>query len=324
MEPFVETLKNKDTGFCIEDETQELDQAEFLVIGCKPSGRAIVLKPDTGMCLLDNTSTFATLSLPLRALFEEEVGSRYDTHKDEDWVRSLQLRFSRVIDRRISRVQEFIDQNLPRFPKEDAEISNLRYEAEETLNELRRSWLICGFTCANCELKCLHPHGHPGTHECFSDHRCHKSCDFLAAHESEELPQCSFRAGHAKIGLGFSHACNQSSHRCGKQCTLSGKRNCQEVCALKIGHEGTEHFCSSRAHYCGAKCSVQDVATPNGTYSCPNLCVIPCEDGEHDVHQCENKGACPLSCPIPLCRDRCQSTDHFHSLHAPSEHHFCG
>ncbi|PKY47221.1 hypothetical protein RhiirA4_462349, partial [Rhizophagus irregularis] len=42
----------------------------------------------------------------------------------------------------------------------------------------------------------------------------------------------------------------------------------------------------------------------------------------HESHSCENK-TCPIQCPIPNCKERCQSDDHFHAFTDLIVYHFC-
>ncbi|PKY60333.1 hypothetical protein RhiirA4_483921, partial [Rhizophagus irregularis] len=69
-------------------------------------------------------------------------------------------------------------------------------------------------------------------------------------------------------------------------------------------------------------CSLSKHIT-KGDYHCPNKCIKSYEE-EHDLHCCENIG-CPIQCPIPNCKERCQSDDHFHAFSDLQQvNHFCG
>ncbi|CAG8491773.1 7035_t:CDS:10 [Funneliformis caledonium] len=125
---------------------------------------------------------------------------------------------------------------------------------------------------------------------------------------------CGHKAGHEG-----KHACNKANHLCGKRCHLSEKRNCQKICAKKIGHEDDNHLCQSSRHNCGEPCSL-NTHTIKGSYQCSNKCIIP-HEVEHNIHKCENE-TCPIQCPIKDCQRRCQSNDHFHALSGVN--HFCG
>ncbi|PKY59605.1 hypothetical protein RhiirA4_550417 [Rhizophagus irregularis] len=98
-------------------------------------------------------------------------------------------------------------------------------------------------------------------------------------------------------------------------------RNCQKVCSKKIGHDDNEHLCQSKRHYCGKNCTLSSY-TQKGDYQCLNKCIISYEE-EHDLHLCENT-ICPIQCPIPNCKERCQSDDHFHAFSDLQVNHFCG
>ncbi|CAB4476805.1 unnamed protein product [Rhizophagus irregularis] len=102
---------------------------------------------------------------------------------------------------------------------------------------------------------------------------------------------------------------------------LIDKRNCQKVCSKKIGHDDNEHLCQSKRHYCGKNCTLSSY-TQKGDYQCLNKCIMSYEE-EHDLHLCENT-ICPIQCPIPNCKERCQSDDHFHAFSDLQVNHFCG
>ncbi|CAI2195110.1 11489_t:CDS:2, partial [Funneliformis geosporum] len=94
-----------------------------------------------------------------------------------------------------------------------------------------------------------------------------------------------------KVEHQGKHVCNKVKHSCGKPCDLVDKGNCLLACSLQ-----------------------------KSDYHCPNKCIIP-HDESHNLHCCENE-LCSIQCPIPNCRKKCQSNDHFHwDLQV---YHFCG
>jgi hypothetical protein len=203
---------------------------------------------------------------------------------------------------------------------------------DQKTSELTRLWTLCGLTCHQCGLKCVkncnyeenhdnrenYDHDHKENHDCLTDHKCHFPCHFTEAHNDNQAPECRHKAGHKG-----KHACSEIIHLCANKCDLFGKLNCQKVCSKEIGHDDGEHLCQlKRNHYCGKDCSLS-TNTSKGDYHCPNKCIIPYEE-KHDLHRCENK-ICPIQCPIPSCKERCQSDDHFHARSDSQQiNHFCG
>jgi hypothetical protein len=207
-------------------------------------------------------------------------------------------------------------QNTAKFPQDNSDVVNGKYEMEQEISKLSLLWTLCGLTCYQCGLKCVKNRDHKENHDCLTDHKCHFPCHFIEAHKDTKIPECSHKAGHEG-----KHSCDKISHLCGKLCSLIDKRNCQKVCSKKIGHEDDEHLCQSKRHYCGKDCSLSTY-TMKGDYHCPNKCIISYEE-DHDLHRCENT-ICPIQCPIPNCKERCQSGDHFHAFSDLQVDHFCG
>ncbi|CAG8745069.1 36234_t:CDS:10, partial [Gigaspora margarita] len=294
----IEHLTNRDTGEIIPDQVIKLTEI-YDDIGDE----------------YENTE-FVPLSADLRIYFEDKVQNRKDCFNDAVWFEKLSKFFKFIIDRRINRVQGWFQQNTSKFSPDNSDVKDGAYALDQLVNRLSLLWTLCGLSCQECNLKCLKNRHHEDAHNCLTDHNCHATCEFVDAHSNGLFPRCSHKAGH-----DGKHACNMTSHLCGKPCKFSDRRNCQKKCAKEIGHEDEEHICQSKRHNCGAPCSLH-ANTKKGFYKCPNKCIIPCED-EHEQHCCENDSACPIQCPIPDCQRRCQSTDHFHALQ-PQQIHFCG
>ncbi|PKY52171.1 hypothetical protein RhiirA4_469637 [Rhizophagus irregularis] len=306
-DPIIEHLVNHDSGEPIDDDLNDvLSSIE------KPTE----LLPDYNICLVydDEYETFIQHSEDLRNYFEKVVQSRRESSDDNEWFSNLDRFFKYIIGRRTSRVQTWYMQNTSKFPQDNSDVVNGKYEMEQEISKLSLLWTLCGLTCHQCGLKCVKNRDHQENHDCLTDHKCHFPCHFTEAHKDIKISECSYKAGHEG-----NHACNKISHLCGKPCSLIDKRNCQKVCSKKIGHDDDEHLCQSKRHYCGKDCSLSTYTT-KGDYQCPNKCIISYEE-EHDSHCCENT-ICPIQCPIPNCKERCQSDDHFH---ADSQvDHFCG
>ncbi|CAB4446571.1 unnamed protein product [Rhizophagus irregularis] len=278
---------------------------------------------------------FIQLSEYLRNHFEKTTQLRKESSDDNKWFSNFDRFLKDIIKRRTSRVQNWYMQNTVKFPQDNSDIIDGKYALDQKIGELARLWTLCGLTCHQCGLKCIkncgykenhnhkdkenhdykENHDHTENHDCLTDHKCHFPCHFTEAHNDYPTPGCRHKAGHKG-----KHACAKMIHLCGKACFLIDKLNCQKVCSKEIGHDDGEHLCQSkRNHYCGKDCSLS-IHDTKEDYCCPNKCIISYEE-EHDFHRCENT-ICPIQCPIPDCKERCQSDDHFHALQQVN--HFCG
>ncbi|GBC07438.1 hypothetical protein RclHR1_07470003 [Rhizophagus clarus] len=305
-----EQLLDRDSGEPINDSTvylyDILDNIE------KPTE----LLPDSDIQLYDEHESFERLSEDLRCYFEDVVQPRRESRNDREWFANFDKFFKFIIERRVLRVQNWYMKNTAKFPQDNSDVVNGKYAMEQELSKLTLLWTLCGLTCHQCGLKCVKSRDHKENHDCLTDHKCHFLCQFNEAHNDNLIPKCSHKAGHEG-----KHACDKTNHLCGKPCSLIDKRNCQKVCSKEIGHNDDEHLCQSTIHYCGKDCSLS-THTQKGDYHCPNKCIKPHEE-EHDSHRCENT-TCPIQCPIPDCKERCQSDDHFHAFSDSQVDHFCG
>ncbi|PKK70959.1 hypothetical protein RhiirC2_443579 [Rhizophagus irregularis] len=281
---------------------------------------------------------FIQLSEYLRNHFEKTTQPRKESSYDNEWFSNFDRFLKDIIKRRTLRVQNWYMQNTVKFPQDNSDIIDGKYALGQKIGELARLWTLCGLTCHQCGLKCVkncgykenhdhkdkenhdykENHDHTENHDCLTDHKCHFPCHFTEAHNDSPTPECRHKAGHKG-----KHACAKMIHLCGKACFLIDKFNCQKVCSKEIGHDDGEHLCQSkRNHYCGEDCSLS-IHNTKGDYRCPNKCIISYEE-EHDFHRCEST-ICPIQCPIPDCKERCQSDDHFHAFSDSQQvNHFCG
>ncbi|CAB4389102.1 unnamed protein product [Rhizophagus irregularis] len=307
----IEHLMNHDSGKPIDDPIINLCDV------LNNFEKSTKLLPDSNIWLYDNKyETCIQLSNILRNYFEEIVQPRRESSNDNEWFSSLDRFFKNIIARRTLRVQNWYMQNTAKFPQDNSNVVNGKYEMEQEISKLSLLWTLCGLTCHQCGLKCVKNRDHKENHVCLTDHKCHFSCHFTEAHKDIIIPECSHKAGHEG-----KHACDKISHLCGKPCSLIDKRNYQKVCSKKIGHDDNEHLCQSKRHYCGKNCTLSSY-TQKGDYQCLNKCIMSYEE-EHDLHLCENT-ICPIQYPIPNCKERCQSDDHFHAFSDLQVNHFCG
>ncbi|PKY25815.1 hypothetical protein RhiirB3_528171 [Rhizophagus irregularis] len=268
---------------------------------------------------------FIQLSEYLRNHFEKTTQPRKESSDDNEWFSNFDRFLKDIIKRQTLRVQNWYMQNTVKFPQDNSDIIDGKYALGQKIGELARLWTLCGLTCHQCGLKCVkncgykenhdhkdkenhdykENHDHTENHDCLTDHKCHFPCHFTEAHNDSPTPECRHKAGHKG-----KHACAKMIHLCGKACFLIDKFNCQKVCSKEIGHDDGEHLCQSkRNHYCGEDCSLS-IHNTKGDYRCPNKCIISYEE-EHDFHCCEST-ICPIQCPIPDCKERCQKEGVFH------------
>ncbi|GES75141.1 hypothetical protein GLOIN_2v1781568 [Rhizophagus clarus] len=311
-DPFIEHLVNHDSGELIYDPIINLCDV------LKDFKNSTEIFSDSGILLYDERTSFERLSEDLRRYFENTVQPRRESHDDNEWFSNLSKFFEYVIKRRKSRVQYWYEQNTAKFPQDNSDIASGKYVMKQEISKLALLWTLCGLRCHQCGLKCVKNRDHKENHECLTDHKCYFPCHFTKAHNDDYIPECSHKAGHEG-----KHVCDEINHSCGKPCNLIDKRNCQKVCFKEIGHDDGEHLCQSRNHYCGEDCSLSThTHTTKGDYHCPNKCIKPYEE-EHHLHRCENT-TCPIQCPIPDCKEKCQSNDHFHAFSDLQVNHFCG
>ncbi|GBB83177.1 hypothetical protein RclHR1_00010059 [Rhizophagus clarus] len=266
-DPNIEYLVNHDSGEPINDQMINLcDILDFK--------NSTEIFPDSDILLYDERTSFERLSENLRHDFEKIVQPRRESSDDNEWFSNLSKFFEAIIERRKSRVQDWYEQNTAKFPHDNNDIVNGKYAMEQVISKLTLLWALCGLRCHQCGLKCVKNRDHKEDHECLTDHKCHFPCHFTEAHNDDDIPECSHKAGHE-----WKHVCDKMSHSCGEPCSLIDKRNCQKVCSKEIGHD-------------------------DGDYHCPNKCIRPYEE-QHDLHRCENS-TCPIQCPIPDYDGICQ------------------
>ncbi|RHZ90025.1 hypothetical protein Glove_9g277 [Diversispora epigaea] len=316
QEQNIKNLTNRDDGLLITDD--EILVSEIF----DHVNNSVKLMPDTGLELLGDQKNFVQISSDIIKFSETNIYSRRSILESE-WVDHLKAFFKFIINRRISRVNEWFSKNISRFPKDHNEIVINNYALEQEITNLNSFWNLCCIQCDKCGLKCLKSSRHSDNgdegHSCLTDHRCHKPCNLKEAHVDEVLPECNNYANHEG-----KHRCSQKDHTCGAPCIYHGKRNCQSICAKDIGHGDTQndeiHLCEATRHYCGEPCSLK-TETKKGPYQCKNTCIIPCEE-KHELHECQNE-VCPIECPLENCRQKCESSNHFHS-DEKDVNHFCG
>lgn len=106
--------------------------------------------------------------------------ARYPT---EDLSRHLQD----IASQRISKVREWIQQNVSRFPQDNADMRSLKRQLEDLSEALLANIQLCLAECSTCRLRCLLNRSHPSQqHDCGTSHDCIDNCDYSDAHDSPE------------------------------------------------------------------------------------------------------------------------------------------
>ncbi|PKY22475.1 hypothetical protein RhiirB3_503321, partial [Rhizophagus irregularis] len=302
-----EQLMDRDSGEPIDDPIVILSD-----ILSNYEGSTKIL-PDSDIQLYDEHESFERLSEDLRCYFEDYVQPRKESSNDREWFANFEKFIRYIIERRVLRVQNWYVKNTAKFPQDNSG----KYAMEQELSKLTLLWTLCGLTCHQCGLKCVKNRDHKENHDCLTDHKGHFFCHFTEAHNDNLIPKCSHKAGHEG-----KHACDKISHLCGNHVVLMTSAIVKTFVQRKLDIM-TENIyvCQSTIHYCGKNCSLS-AHTQKGDYYCPNKCIKPYEE-EHDLHRCENT-ICPIQCPIPYCKKRCQSDDHFHAFSDLQVNHFCG
>eukprot|EP00899_Mesostigma_viride_P029694 jgi/Mesvir1/990/Mv17532-RA.1 len=263
--------------------------------------------PDTAVVLRGSGVDQEHLILQLLDLFCRDMRPEMDQRR---WEKAFVAFVREVVDRRCSRVQQWVDVNLSPF-KEAGQLDDcaVRFmdDVAIKLQQLRNEWQLCGGGCSQCFMSCLLPKSHPAAeHTCMGTHACSESCFFCSEAVDDNQPGSpSVHTCAEKMGHGGVHCCKDKPHTCQAPCGMAGSLNCNSMCCKKAGHEhllgGGGHLCNSPMHLCGAPCSASD---------CQGKCQINA-DKVHTVHKCAEV-MCLHKCAVKDCTYTCCSRDHFH------------
>ncbi|TFY80220.1 hypothetical protein EWM64_g3792 [Hericium alpestre] len=221
-EPSLEPLKNFDTDLFIEKPDTE---ARFSI-------PTLLEAPDRDVALLTLCNNWDQASLRQQ-------------RTESEWIADLSSHLNHLADMRIDHVSEWISSNLARFQTSHASIEELRRTCSSASLELKTNIQLCKATCADCQLLCLRPRSHEGSHNCLTSHACIHECGFCA--KESVFKFCGMSAGHPG-----KHVCVINTHLCGEPCELSAKRGCLKECTKVLGHPEDElHSCAARLHMCG-------------------------------------------------------------------------
>ncbi|KAK7684549.1 hypothetical protein QCA50_012496 [Cerrena zonata] len=293
LEPEIEPLRDLDSGNVIETFDTS---AKFYVTGTRVNSED---QEHVLIYLLSSSGHF---------------DQRYD-QDEHHWVTGLQKYLDDLVEARIAHVQEWMNTNMSRFQPEveSSLFEEVRRLFADLSISLHATIKICASQCSSCQLFCLRPMHHEGSHSCNTDHKCPRFCEYAVDHDGESV-QCGLPAGHRG-----THICDFSTHRCGKDCYLSGKDGCLHFCAKSVDHADGDHDCLE-PHECGKPCILANVRLADGSlftcrYTCRKLSHV-----SHEEHVCDDHN-CPISCQ--LCKRLCASSSHLHALDKNAIH-LCG
>jgi hypothetical protein len=163
-----------------------------------------------------------------------------------------------LVQHRISAVQSWIVVNTSRFTDADASIGPLQRNFDQMAGDVKASVQMCSLKCTGqCYLRCLLARNHEGAHDCSTNHRCTRSCQYDESHphdiscgmpyvdaywiflkrELNRQQRRSSRLTHVSLpttSVGSSPdqfpSCDVAKHLCGEQCKLYGKEGCMQRC----------------------------------------------------------------------------------------------
>ncbi|KAG8949929.1 hypothetical protein FRC04_008232 [Tulasnella sp. 424] len=85
---------------------------------------------------------------------------------------------------RIAHVKAWIEQNLSRFPTDNADIRNLKRDFEDFAERLRNAVRLCPAQCSTCQLQCMLNQSHQHqAHNCRTSHSCNTPCEYTEEHD---------------------------------------------------------------------------------------------------------------------------------------------
>lgn len=114
-----------------------------------------------------------------------------DSTTDNEWIQGLMDHLQTIANARIAHVDAWISSNLDRFTNERATMDELTRIFELERVDLVSNLELCKVKCHNCHLACILHYSHGGEHDCGTNHRCIKTCHWLAEH-AETVKTCGY------------------------------------------------------------------------------------------------------------------------------------
>jgi hypothetical protein len=121
---------------------------------------------------------------------------KHDNRHDMDetaWTNELAEYLNGVVKLRIMHVEMWISVNLQRFKSSNASVELLQREMANAAVDLQANVDLCKVTCSCCQLSCTLSRRHDPVqqpHNCNTNHRCPRICDYSDGHTGEDKPFC--------------------------------------------------------------------------------------------------------------------------------------
>ncbi|KAJ3219148.1 hypothetical protein HDU67_002481 [Dinochytrium kinnereticum] len=142
-DPFPEDLSCRDTGELILDSEETIDLTDFLVDGCVGVKSSIRMPLDKTLKLpFDCSTSLGILCFEFLRDFSSAIGDRRNANLDDDWQKSFRRYITLFIDRRVRRIEAFVEKNLERFPANDTRVINVWLDVEKEIRRFRAAWTI--------------------------------------------------------------------------------------------------------------------------------------------------------------------------------------
>ena len=226
------------------------------------------------------------------------------------WCSAFRRHVEAIVQRRLSRVREWIRINTEAF-RNDSAVATLLSNAEvDHFIPLRQFWTICEQKCQQCDRLCLKRSQHDEEHDCYTNHKCEHRCSYCSDSDAGRVYVCRHCGGHSG-----PHRCSENEHLCESACDLAAQRGCLGTCSRDVAHvldaADRLHRCKAKVHYCIERCDFLE-------------CSLDCSKSyDHDGgHECSGSH-CPMFCSMDLCSNRCSCGDEPHSFHICKESHAC-
>ena len=223
------------------------------------------------------------------------------------WCSAFRRHVEAIVQRRLSRVREWIRINTEAF-RNDSAVATLLSNAEvDHFIPLRQFWTICEQKCQQCDRLCLKRSQHDEEHDCYTNHKCEHHCSYCSDSDAGRVYVCRHCGGHSG-----PHRCSENEHLCESACELAAHRGCLGTCSRDVAHvldaADRLHRCKAKVHYCIERCDFVE-------------CSLDCSKSyDHDGgHEC-SVYHCPMLCSMDSCSNRCLREDESHSLDEDALH----
>ena len=140
---------------------------------------------------LSDAKILITPEACLAALWSSWEGhDRRFKDSEEEFLASFHQYLLSIADARIGQVRTWLEQNTTRFRKHP-DVQKLLRRFDELVTELKGHILPCGVVCGTCSLSCLKGRQHGGAHDCCTNHKCPRSCEFNDQHDGPPASVCA-------------------------------------------------------------------------------------------------------------------------------------